>query len=180
MKTLNLFIAFVITIFMGCSKGRSVEGSDSDGGSAESVEASDNDGGSEESVETSDNDGGSAESFSVDMAIVGVWQGVELGTGSDSIWTFTISEKEVTASTSGIEVYTGHYYINTDFVPHQVNFHIDSSSISSMVGKTSLAIYEIEDNVMRLAAAAPSESVRPKLFEPSSDGIIKAWELEKQ
>lgn len=167
MKTRNLFIVLFITIFAGCSESRHIEASDDDGGSAESVEASEDDSGSDESEPE-------------DIAILGTWQGTELGVSSGVLWIFEFGESEAIVSTSGIEAYKGRYFINTNFVPHHVNFHIDSSSVSSLVGKTALAIYEIDGNLMKLAAMAPGELVRPTEFEPSSDGMIRVFELEKQ
>jgi len=158
----------ILTISAGCFGSRGADNSNNDGGHT----ASD--------ATRSDDDGGHMASVAIETALLGTWTGSEVRESSGSIWTFTFSESEVTASTSGIEAYRGRYQMNTDVVPHQADFYIDSSSISSLMGKVSLGIFRIDDNVMTLAAAAPGHPVRPGVFEPSSDGTVRVWELEKQ
>jgi hypothetical protein len=146
-KTRNLYLICIIVVFAGCSKSRSIDNSeDTDGDAAplskdaKSEDTSGSTAPASEDTNFEDGGGGTAPVSEV-ISILGTWRGSEIGEGLDDTWTFEISRSEVAVTMSGIEAYIGRYHINADVVPHQVDFYIDSSSISSLVGKTCLGIF---------------------------------------
>ncbi len=99
----------------------------------------------------------------------GIWEGIEVGVTGDT-WTYTIGRESIEVMCNEITGYKGKIYVNENVTPHQANFVITSTLVPFYIGKTSLGIYELDGNTLRLCAVEPGTPNRPNDFIPDNDG----------
>lgn len=109
----------------------------------------------------------------------GTWVGPEVEHRDQGDWTFTFSGNLATANLpTGESYYKGTVTINSETDPKQVDFAIEECFIQDFVGKTTLGIYQFEENKLILAACEPGTSQRPASFENNEGGGL--WALTKE
>ncbi|MFB0524311.1 MAG: TIGR03067 domain-containing protein [Phycisphaerae bacterium] len=107
----------------------------------------------------------------------GTWIGPEIG-GSQGDWTFIFSGNHVSVNGPTQESYTGTVQVNSKANPKRVDFIIEECSLRDNIGKTSLGIYELQEEKLALAASEPGASTRPASFQEKGDGHF--WVLKKK
>jgi uncharacterized protein (TIGR03067 family) len=94
----------------------------------------------------------------------GIWKGKAMS--DDEIGTFTISGKkfEFRGDKSGAW-YQGTFSLREDTQPKQFIAHITDTGFPQYVGKTTVAIYKIEDKTLTIAGDEPGTAGPPTAFD---------------
>ncbi len=112
-----------------------------------------------------------------EQSLVGVWTGTEVGRATGP-WTFVFDEGDVTAVSSGAEVYQGTYVAFPDENPKRMEFAVTESMFPDYVGETARVIYEFDGTTLTLASNEPGVADTPTEFSPG--GGTRVWELTRQ
>jgi hypothetical protein len=95
----------------------------------------------------------------------GGWNGYE--EGASSRWSGTFQESGRTfyfVSSTGAEWFRGTYSENSGAYPRELDLLVEDSSNSWYIGKTSYAIFKIENNTLSMAFFNPGVAARPSSF----------------
>jgi uncharacterized protein (TIGR03067 family) len=113
-----------------------------------------------------------------DPELVGTWSGNEMSGASALVWTFTFEGGKAWVTTSGVEAYSGAYAADPLGDPKSLTILIESSPYTAHIGKTTNAIYQIEDTTLTFAGNEPGNPAVPTAFE--SRGNTRLFLLTKE
>jgi uncharacterized protein (TIGR03067 family) len=104
-------------------------------------------------------------------SVEGRWVGGS-GTGSQG-WAIEFSGSTVNIVTPDKDIwYKGTFALNETAEPREMDMTFTSASPKKYVGKTSLAIYEIDGKTMKVASCEPGSGNRPAEFKPTGGVVV--------
>jgi uncharacterized protein (TIGR03067 family) len=99
-------------------------------------------------------------------ALQGTWEGEEIGRESQGKWTMTIIGNSLRFDGPGkVEWYTATFTLTPDQTPKQLQATITDCPQADFVGRSSKAIYKIEDGILILVGNRPGVPDAPKDFD---------------
>ena len=103
-------------------------------------------------------------------ALQGTWEGVEKGEEGKGKSTMTVTGNSMHFQGANKEEwYKATFKILRDKDPQQLQATITESPAKEFVGKTSIAIFKIEDNTLTLSGKKPGTSGTPNSFDDKED-----------
>jgi uncharacterized protein (TIGR03067 family) len=99
-------------------------------------------------------------------ALQGTWEGEEIGRESQGKWTMTITGDTLRLDGPGkVEWYAATFTLPANQTPMQLQATITNCPQPGYVGKSSMAIYKIEDGTLTLVGNRPGVPEAPKDFD---------------
>jgi uncharacterized protein (TIGR03067 family) len=99
-------------------------------------------------------------------ALQGTWEGEEIGRESQGKWTMTIIGNTLRFDGPGkTEWYSATFTLIPDETPKQLQATITDCPQADFVGRSSKAIYKIEDGILTLVGNRPGVPDAPKDFD---------------
>ena len=106
----------------------------------------------------------------------GTWIGYEIGSPQQN-WTMTIERNQFRLVCEyTVRWYKGNLLLNNNCSRKKMDLRISATVAQNYHGKTSLAIYEIEDDSLILVTAEPGNMQRPFSFDETQAFIAYVFE----
>ncbi len=113
------------------------------------------------------------------VVLEGTWSGYEIGSPRrDCTLTIERNQFALVCESAGMW-FRGNLRLNTNCNRKKMDLLISDSPISAYNGKTSLGIYEIEDESLILVTAEPGNSQRPFTIDETEDVLAFVFEKSK-
>ncbi|AQT68113.1 Planctomycetes uncharacterized domain protein [Anaerohalosphaera lusitana] len=174
MKFTNLLTITLIAAIMlaaGCGSEEPAAGTDAEGETTQTETDQ-----PEEQTEAEPAATSETEQSTMDR-LQGTWVGTVVGYDGEVKMTFAEGSADFQADLGGIS-YKGSVVINEDATPAQADYTIDECKFEQYIGKTSLGIFQFEDDTLVLAANEPGKTERPTEFQPMNG--TQVFEFKRQ